>query len=58
MGSRLRLAAMLVACVAVIAAHAEALYVATLRDYANQATGGLGGAIYRIELPSGLNDAE
>lgn len=53
LGSRLRLAAMLVAGCAAVSAYAETLYVATLRDYANEATGGLGGAIYKVELPGG-----
>jgi hypothetical protein len=34
-------------------AHAETIYVATLRDYANEATAGLGGAIFKVELPQG-----
>ena len=53
MGSWLRLIVAAAMCVAAVVARAETLYVATLRDYANEATGGLGGAIYRIELPGG-----
>lgn len=49
----LRLLAAVAASIAAIAVNAETLYVATLRDYGNDQTGGLGGAIYRIELPSG-----
>jgi sugar lactone lactonase YvrE len=53
LGSRIRLLGLLAACCLAAAAYAETLYVVTLRDYANEATSGLGGAIYKIELPAG-----
>ena len=54
MGRQLRLLAALATWLVVAPlAHAETLYVATLRDYANEATAGLGGAIYKLELPQG-----
>ncbi len=54
MARQLRLWAALTAWLVVAPlAHAETIYVATLRDYANDATAGLGGAIYKIELPQG-----
>src|SRR5437879_6290829 len=53
LGSRLRLLGLLATCCLAAAAYAETLYVVTLRDYANEATSGIGDAIHKIELPSG-----
>jgi len=49
----LRLWAAFAALAAASAAHAETLYVATLRDYASEGSGSLGGSIIKVELPSG-----
>ena len=49
----LRAAAAILLGLACFAARADTVYVATLREYGNEQSGGLGGALYKVEFPSG-----